>query len=229
MGQYTVNALLEQLTRRQLIWPGFSQQAGYQPVSSGYPQFDTALGGGLPASGMIDIQSLTGIGELRLILPYLQQQQRKTGRLLVIIAPPAIPCADMLGSAGIDLQSLLIVQPANAKDALWAAEQCLHSGICQAVLLWQQKLQLHQARRLQLAAEQGNAALLLFRQQADGLSLPVNLSLILQPHRQGLSVTISKRKGGWPGQAFLLDLQQHWPHLTLQEQAESDVDQRQAG
>ena len=208
-----MSALLQQLARRQLLWHGNSQQAAYQAVSSGYPQLDQQLAGGFPATGLIDIQTDTGIGELRLLLPYLQQQQQRSGRLLVFISPPAQPCADMLAAAGIVLSQLVIITPKTAKEALWAAEQCLQSGCAAAVLVWQVPLKLALARRLQLAAEQGAAILVLLRRPAAGLSLPVNLSLELKPHRHGLQLSVLKRKGGWPAAAFLLDMQQHWPAL----------------
>ena len=119
----------------------------------------------------------------------------------------------MLASAGIALSQLVILSPKTAKEALWAAEQCLQSGCVTAVLVWQVPLKLALARRLQLAAEQGAASLVLLRRPAAGLSLPVNLSLELKPHQHGLQLNVHKRKGGWPAAAFLLDMQQHWPAL----------------
>jgi protein ImuA len=222
-----MSALLEQLARRQLVWQGNSQHTAYQAVSSGYTELDQQLAGGLPASGLIDIQTVQGIGELRLLLPYLQQQH-SSGRLLVLISPPAMPCADMLAAAGIVLSQLVIITPKTGKEALWAAEQCLQSGCCASVLLWQAALKLAQARRLQLAAEQGAASLVLLRRPATGLSLPVNLSLELKPHRQGLHLSVHKRKGGWPGSAFVLDMQSRWPALCFAADA-AELPQRKAG
>ncbi len=228
-----MSALLEQLTRRQLVWQGNSQQQVYQAVSSGYPELDQQLGGGFPASGLIDIQSEAGIGELRLLLPYLQQQQQQSQRLLVFIGPPTGLSADMLAGAGLDLSQLLIITPmpqttpakklsprslsANRfnlkQQALWAAEQCLHSGCCVSVLLWPAVISLAQARRLQLSAEQGAASMILLRQPGQGLSLPVNLSVSLQPDKQGLQLTVLKRKGSWPAAPFLVNMQSRWPAL----------------
>lgn len=209
-----MSGLLEQLARRQLVWQGNNQQAAYQPVASGFDCLDQLLAGGLPGSGLIDIQTDIGIGELRLLLPYLVHQQQN-GRLLVLINPPAQPCADMFSSAGIALAQLLIITPKTAKDALWAAEQCLQSGCAGAVLLWQTALTLSQARRLQLSAEQSNASLVLLRHSAAGLCLPVNLSVKLQPHRQGVKLEVLKRKGGWPLEPALISMQQHWPALCF--------------
>ncbi|SNY44768.1 hypothetical protein SAMN06297280_0782 [Arsukibacterium tuosuense] len=237
-----MSALLDQLTRRQLLWHGDSQQLAYQAVASGYPELDQQLAGGLPATGLIDIQTDAGIGELRLLLPYLQQQQQHSQRLLVFIAPPAELSADMLAGAGLDLSQLLIITPgqqaaatANVaarhkksaeknqsakkfsvqQQALWAAEQCLQSGCCATVLLWPAAISLAQARRLQLAAEQGAASMVVFRNASQTLSLPVNLSIRLQPDPLGLQVTVLKRKGSWPAAPFQVNMQQKWPALCL--------------
>jgi protein ImuA len=223
-----MSALLEQLTRRQLLWHGNSQQAAYPAVASGYAELDHQLGGGFPASGFIDIQTEQGIGELRLLLPYLQQQQSRSKRVIVLMSPPAQPCADMLAGAGIDLAQLLIISTKTAKDTLWAAEQCLHSGSVSAVLLWQVPVRLAQARRLQLAAEQGQASLILLRQPQTALGLPVQLSLQLAPHPKGLLLSVQKRKGGWPTAPFLVDMQSRWPVLSVNSESRWQ-EQRKAG
>lgn len=232
-----MSALLDQLARRKLLWHGDSQQLAYQAVASGYPELDQQLAGGLPATGLIDIQTDAGIGELRLLLVYLQQQQQQSQRLLVFIAPPAELSADMLAGAGLDLSQLLIITPGQQaaqsnvaaslkkpakklsmqQQALWAAEQCLQSGCCATVLIWPAAINLAQARRLQLAAEQGAASMVLFRRPCQSLSLPVNLSIRLQPDPLGLQLTVLKRKGSWPAAPFQVNMQQKWPALCLSE------------
>lgn len=210
-----MSAILEQLTRRQLLWHGNSQRAAYQAVASGFAEVDQQLAGGFPATGLIDIQTGLGIGELRLLLPYLQHQQSSSQRLLVMISPPHRPAADMLAAEGIALSQLIIIQPKNTKEALWAAEQCLQSGCAAVVLLWQVPVKRVQARRLQLAAEQSQASMVLLHQSRLSESLPAQLSLQLTPHRCGLQITVQKRKGGWPGSQFIVNMQQRWPALTL--------------
>ncbi|WP_290611573.1 translesion DNA synthesis-associated protein ImuA [Arsukibacterium sp. UBA3155] len=242
-----MSALLDQLSRRQLVWHDDSQQLAYQAVSSGYPELDQQLAGGLPATGLIDIQTEAGIGELRLLLPYLQQQQQQSQRLLVFIGTPAELSADMLAGAGLDLSQVLIITPmkqpaANQKNnqkqnnqkqnnqqqqALWAAEQCLQSGCCASVLLWPAAISLAQARRLQLAAEQGAASMIVFRHCSQTLSLPVNLSISLQPDPFGLQLTVLKRKGSWPAAPFRVSMQQQWPALCLADTTAQPM--RQAG
>lgn len=251
-----MSALLDQLARRQLVWHGDSQQLAYQAVSSGYQELDQQLGGGLPATGLIDIQTEAGIGELRLLLPYLQQQQQQSQRLLVFIGPPAELSADMLAGSGLELSQVLIITPGEQpafgqgsdkltkltnpaknpksvkklspqQQALWAAEQCLQSGCCASVLLWPAAISLAQARRLQLAAEQGAASMIVFRHSSQTLSLPVNLSISLQSDPQGLQLTVLKRKGSWPAAPFRVSMQQQWPALCLTGTAAQPL--RQAG
>ena len=54
-------------------------------------------------------------------------------------------------------------QAAEARDALWATEQCLRAGCLSAVLCWPQKVDDRALRRLQVAAESGQALAFAFR------------------------------------------------------------------
>lgn len=208
----SANPLLQALTSRHLIWRG---GAGLEQKTrpTGLPQLDRKLGGGLPAQGVIDVRSLRGIGELRLFLPSLSEAQN-SGRLCVFIAPPWQLYAEGLAAAGLNLAQVLLVRPGTDAESLWAAEQSLKSGACGAVILWQDTMTLHQARRLQLAAQQGQAQLVLLR-SSQAPTLPASLCLQLTAHSRGLMVNVLKRRGGWPLSEFLLDLHSHWPELTL--------------
>ena len=55
---------------------------------------------------------------------------------------------------------------AGAAEGAWSAEQCLRSGSCGAVLGWLRHADYTQLRRLQLAAESGEALAFLFRPAA---------------------------------------------------------------
>ncbi len=71
--------------------------------------------------------------------------------------PPA------LATAGIPLRQLLLVRPQNPTEELWATSECLRcKGIC-AVLANPHTLSPIQARRLQLAAEEGKTVGFLLR------------------------------------------------------------------
>src|SRR5690554_6581547 len=207
-----INPLLQALTSRHLIWRG-GTGLEQKTRPTGLPQLDHKLGGGLPVQGVIDVRSLRGIGELRLFLPSLAETQN-SGRLCVFIAPPWQLYAEGLAAAGLNLAQVLLVRPGTDAESLWASEQSLKSGACGAVILWQDTMTLHQARRLQLATQQGQAQLVLLR-SSQAPTLPASLCLQLTAHSRGLMVNVLKRRGGWPLSEFLLDLHSHWPELTL--------------
>lgn len=204
---------LSKLTATGKVWRLSEVQATTAVVSTGFHELDQALAGGWPLHTVIDLQSQLGIGELRLLLPLLQQQQQ--GKLLVFIAPPLKLCGQMLQQAGLQLSQLLIITPHNAKDAFWAAEVCLKSGCCSAVLQWQASLSVAQLKRLQLCAEQGQSCHLLLRPLQSQLALPVALSLQLSPHPLGIAIDILKRRGGHHRSRIVLDWQQHYPQLCM--------------
>lgn len=211
-----MNTILSYLKNKRLVWQASHNDMHLDTSSTGYDELDAALEGGFPKQGVVDISSTTGIGELRLLLPNLLTRQASGDRLMVFIAPPMQLNSEFLLEQGFDLNQVLIIQPETEKHALWSAEQCLKSGSCHSVLLWQQKLATHHVKRLQLAAEQGDALHVMLRQNRQlSLSLPVSLAMRLNPHPQGLTVEITKRKGGWPAQPFTLSMRNKWPSLTL--------------
>lgn len=207
--------LIEHLKKKQWLWQGNQTPESQDYYATGYSLLDQKLEGGFPKHGVVELQSPQGIGELRLLIPHLQQTSQE--RLAVFIQPPGYLCAQHLASQGIDCNKALLIYPKSQREALWAAEQCLRSGACSNVLLWATEIEVHQARRLQVASETGNSLSFLFKSgQKNRFSLPVSLSMTLQPHALGLEVTITKRKGGWPHGSFVLDMRHYWPSLTVQ-------------
>ena len=205
---------LSELKQQGHVWH-LSQTPQAQQISypTGYQELDLLLGGGWPAQQVIELRTAFGIGEFRLLLPYLQHQTKRN-KLLVHINAPASLHAPFLSSQGLPLWQQLEVR-AKAQDALWAAEQCLKSGCCSTVLLWQQTLNIARLKRLQLAAAEGQAELFLLRSaEPTELSLPVGLSLSLHADPQGLEVRVLKRRGGWPGARQLVNFTQRWPRLV---------------
>lgn len=216
-----MNKLLKQLHRQGQIWPAAQVQNIVETVDSGYQELNHNLHGGFPRQGLIEVQSLSGIGELRLFLPYLlnllkiEEQEQQKARKMVFIAPPAQVNAAMFLQACIPLENLLVISSEKSAESLWAAEQCLKSGCCFAVLLWQQLLAVHQVKRLKQAALIGSAVQVIFRSPLSiDLALPVSLSLGLEPQPCGLKVSVKKQLGGWPCVPFLLNMHQQWPSLT---------------
>ncbi|KZN36742.1 hypothetical protein N480_15845 [Pseudoalteromonas luteoviolacea S2607] len=209
--------LIDFLQHQNLVWQGtenapVSRQV-YETVSTGFDDLDKLLHGGLPSQGVVDIQSQIGIGELRLLLPYL----RKQTRMCAVIHPPALINAHALFHQGVDTGQFLVIRPNSSQEALWAAEQCLKSGACSSVLMWHGDLEVHQVKRLQLAAQTGQGLICLMRSCImQSTSLPVCLSLKLLPHPLGLKVQVTKRRGGWAKPDFVLDMSSSWPELTAQ-------------
>lgn len=87
--------------------------------------------------------------------------------------------------------------------ALWAFEQVLGSGACDAALAWSPRVQAHEVRRLQLAAERGRTLGFLFRPHgAAQESSPAVLRVLIEPVRPeaaGVRVTLLKSRGGMRG------------------------------
>lgn len=207
--------LIEHLKQKQWLWQGSQTPDSQEHYSTGYSLLDQKLEGGFPKHGVIELQTPQAIGELRLLLPHLKQTSQE--RLSVFIQPPGYLCAEQLTAQGIDPNKILLIYPKSEKEALWAAEQCLKSGACSNVLLWQSEIEVHHARRLQVASETGGCLSFLFKHQQKSLfSLPVSLSMTLLPHSMGIEITITKRKGGWPHASFVLDMGALWPALTVQ-------------
>jgi cell division inhibitor SulA/protein ImuA len=177
-----------------------------RPVwSTGRSSLDARLpGGGWPTASLIEVlMDDTGLGEVQLFLPALVQCQRRVDGdvpWLVWIAPPHEPYAPALVQQGIELNRLLVVRPATATEALWAAEQALSSGVCAAVLLWLKGSDERWLRRLKLAAQSGGALGVLFRPARHRFeSSPANLRLLLTRGACETRLELLKVQGGQPG------------------------------
>jgi hypothetical protein len=157
-----MNETLRALLLDPRIWQGEITTAP-PGVPTGCDELDAALpGGGWPRKGLVEILlERHGIGELELLMPALARLSREE-RLIAWVAPPFIPYAPALSTAGFALEHLLIVRAEDLHDRLWSAEQALRSGSCSAVLLWAEPAN-SWLRRLQLAAEAGAAWGILFR------------------------------------------------------------------
>lgn len=195
------------------------QQAPPKHQASGHEELDRLLYGGWPESGLVELNySQRGIGELRLLWPLLKQTPEKTTKqqanLQVWVNPPAGVHSQALAQAGINLQQLVIVQCANPKEALWAAEQSLQSGCCQYVVLWQQHMRTSEAKRLQWAAKDNDALLFWLREAStDRSGLPISARLQLSPCPQGIHIEVNKLQGQWPPAGRTIPLHDPWPEL----------------
>jgi hypothetical protein len=183
-----------------------SQPLSSRPAwSTGRRALDARLpGGGWPTASLVEVLiDVSGLGEIQLFLPALVQSQRKRdgdAPWIVWIAPPHEPFAPALAQQGIELNRFIVVRPASAMEALWAAEQALSSGVCAAVLLWLKGTDDRWLRRLKLAAEEGGALGVLFRPERHRFeSSPAVLRLLLSQGEREPRLSLLKVQGGRPG------------------------------
>lgn len=190
---------LEQLLHHPRLWRGLSQSSLADP-RTGHAALDRLLPGrGWPRHALIEVLTpAPGVGEISLLLPSLQQQPQTW------IAPPYPPYAPALAQAGLDLKSLLVVQPGTPAEGLWAMEQLLRGGTETAVLGWFDTLSVNILRRLQLAAEAGATQAFVFRPAAAMHNAsPAALRLFLDATEHGLYVRLIKVRGGRPASVTL--------------------------
>lgn len=180
--------------------------------STGFAALDAELpDGGWPVAGLTELLlAAPGSGELRLLASALAHPLAAAPMLW--IAPPFMPYAPALQALGLALDRLVVVTPGSLADAAWAAEQALRSGVCSAVLWWQQEVRAPALatvlRRLHLAAQQGACPLFALRPVgASAQASPAPLRLSLAPAAQGrLAVTVFKRRGPAMAAPLLLAL-----------------------
>ena len=209
---------IARLLEHPAIWRGRSaaQRSG---LPTGFATLDEYLpDSGWPRTGLIEILvSRFGSGELTLLAPALAALTRAAAaRWCVWVAPPLVPFAPALVSCGVVLDRVAVVggalsdrQDARVGDrGLWALEQALGSGACDAVLGWVRQVKPRDIRRLQLAAERGRALGVLFRpRRAAREASAAVLRLSVEPLAAGVRLTILKGRSArrdaldlpWPG------------------------------
>lgn len=200
---------LNELLQRAPIRRGAS--APVQPtLPTGFDTLDELLHGGWPRAALTEILTAhEGIGELRLLLPALAEITRQK-RWVAFVAPPYIPYAPALAHADLDLSRVLLIHPSAQQDRLWALEQALRAGTCGAVLAWPTQADFNTLRRLQLAAEAGNALGILFRpNEAAEHTSPAALRLKLEPlsaSGRTLAAQVVKSRNGASTRRLVLSL-----------------------
>jgi len=188
-----VDSKLARLLEHPAIWRGRSA-APLPVLASGFAALDAQLPGkGWPRTGLIEIlPARFGSGELDLLLPALAAlTQAAAARWCVWVAPPLMPFAPALATRGIVLERVAVVQ---GERPLWAFEQALGSGACDAALAWVRAARPREIRRLQLAAERGRSLGVLFRPRRAAKE-PSGAVLRLALERRGAAVRITLLKG----------------------------------
>jgi hypothetical protein len=203
---------LARLLEHPAIWRGRSA-ARTQTLPTGFGALDESLPGrGWPRAGLIEILvTRFGIGELYLLLPALATLTRgPAARWCVWVGPPLEPYAPALAAHGVATDQVLVVR---SDDPLWAHEQALGCGACDAAFVWARRPHPREIRRLQLAAERGRTLGVLFRHRSAAReSSPAVLRLVLEPSARsvdspsldpsvsrGVRVTLLKSRGGARG------------------------------
>ncbi len=156
MGQVRESAAaLDTVLADPRIWRGRNTGSAPVTVPSRHASLDAALpGGGWPCNALSEILiPADGHGELQLILPALAAVASERA-MVALIDPPYVPFPPAWQRHGVNPAWLSIVD-SGQHDSLWAAEQCLRSGACAAVVLWPRQVTQTQLRRLQVAAESG--------------------------------------------------------------------------
>jgi cell division inhibitor SulA/protein ImuA len=192
------------------VWRGRELQALRAALSTGFAELDRHLpGGGWPLGIVTEVfVDRYGIGELSLFAPALVQLTRPSAgepaKWIAWIAPPMIPYAPALQQRGIDVARILLIHPSAAKECVWAVEQTLRSGSSAGVLAWVPAVDGVVLRRLQLAAEEQQCWVVLFRPiETLHQPSPAGLRLRLQRLPAALRVQIVKCRGGRQGRVDL--------------------------
>jgi hypothetical protein len=186
---------IARLLEHPAIWRGRSA-AHLEVLPSGFAALDASLpAGGWPRSGLIEILvARFGSGELSLLLPALAALTRAaSARWCVWVVPPLMPFAPALVTRGMVLERIAVV---GGERPLWAFEQVLGSGACDAALGWSRRPQPRDIRRLQLAAERGRTLGVLFRPlRAARESSAAAMRLQVEAFPGGVRVTLLKGRG----------------------------------
>jgi len=201
------HAVIAQLTRHPQISVARQQQQRTGLVT-GHAALDQALPeGGWPRGALTELLVATpGSGELRLILPGLAGLTTEQ-RWVALVQPPWVPYPHAWAAAGIDLQRLLVVRPGDPRAGWWALDQLLRSGAFGAVLGWPGNLPGPQLRKLQLAAETGQACGFLIRSiKAASQHSTAALRIQLNRDQQQLRLRLLKCRGRLHGTELALAL-----------------------
>jgi len=193
---------LDALLDARQVWRGQPPAAASSRQPTGFAALDAQLpGGGWPEAALSEVLlAHDGIGELQLLWPTLarlsREQAAPAGRVIALIAPPYLPLASAWMQAGVRLPALQIVQ-APLREVPWAAEQCLRSAACAAVLCWLPQADDRALRRLQLAADTGQCLAFAMRPLA-AANQPSPAALRIAVEGRPAQLRVLKCRGGNP-------------------------------
>jgi hypothetical protein len=139
--------------------------AQLQTLSSGCAALDALLpwGGYVPGSVIEYLRTAPACGASSLALAAAASAMQTSGGYVVIVDTRQDVYPPALLSHGIELQKVIFVRPESQADALWSIDQALRTSAVAAVVAEVERIDDRSARRLQLAAEQGQGLALLLR------------------------------------------------------------------
>jgi hypothetical protein len=192
------------------VWRGRQDSMAAARLPTGYQALDKILGGGWPPGSLVEVlTSGPGLGELTLLIPAVAACTR-AGQMVAWLPSELLPYAPALVQAGVDLRRLLLVAVRDDRQKLWAAEQCLRSGACTAVIIAASARTPDKSlRRLKLAAAAGGGTgFLLGDASAAGQASPASVRLAVErpiAAPQSIQVVLLKCRGQPPGSLRLQD------------------------
>lgn len=192
---------LESLLSARTVWRA-GRSAAAEPLGepTGFAALDALLPqGGWPCGALTELLiPADGVGELAVLMPTLARLTA-AGTRVALVAPPYRPYAPSWQAAGVDLRWLDVVD-GDARNALWAFEQCLRSGACAAVVGWPRQADAQALRRLQVAADSGDCLGFVLRDRKHAAN-PSPAALRLEHDGDGWRVR-KCRGGPAPARAF---------------------------
>lgn len=202
------NPVLADVLSRKDVWRGQRLDTAARVISSGYSVLDRMLQGqGWPIAELIDVtQPANGHGEWQLLSPALANLSQQSGYIL-LFNPPAMPYAPGLEQQGIDPGKIRVIQSTQQDAALSALVDTLQAQCSLAVLAWERgaRWRYAQLRKLQIAASQGGALSMCFRNDKTArVQSPAPLRLHTHISAKGLVVDLLKQRGQHQPQHCLL-------------------------
>jgi len=188
------------LENHPLLWRGGQLARGVHCLNTGYDCLDTALPGhGWPLGAVTEfVHAVAGCGELSLVLPALARLSQQD-HWVTMVDPPWIPCPSALHGHGLVLDKLLLITTKNRRESLWACEQVVRGMPGGALLAWPDELSFAELRRFQIAANDTQQTIFLFRNEtAAGTPSPAALRLQLTPDEADLRISVLKCRGQRP-------------------------------
>jgi protein ImuA len=133
-------------------------------VASGHASLDAELPGGGWPLGLVEVlQERPEQHVWQLTAPALARSLQSQAGPVVLVAAPFAPFVPGLQAQGIGGERLLWIRAAKPAERLWATEQALRCAEVAAVLAWLPQAKGAELRRLQMAAQQHNHLLFVFR------------------------------------------------------------------